>query len=184
MRILSLEITILKARRIIVSIDKVLKDLIPTSRNRYMVRENNDGVHYIFDNVLDASNLGDKKATKIISDYEELLKAKYYLRKVVGKFNDESKISEIQNQSKEISSLNISLKDMIKNSKTPSFNSTNSKFSEGCSESFIENLKKRIILNDNKIQNFSDECAKINMTSKILIDDDIVKILNNYSLLG
>lgn len=179
-----MEITILKARRITSSIDRLLKDLLPISRDRFGMRERNENAHFVHANIEVASVIGDDNVTKIVNDYEELLTAKYHLRSLIGKFNSNSDIDNLQNKSKEKESLNDGLVAATKKFKSPSFNTTNNQFSEGCSEVFLKEIKKKIQKNNNEIQNISDKCAEINLTNKIDISDECVNILNNYDLLS
>lgn len=179
-----MKITILKARRITSSIDRLLKDLLPISRDRFSYRDKSESGHFIYADVDSASAIGDNNVAKIVNDYEELLAVKYHLRSLVGVFNSSSNINALQNESKEKESINQGLNAVLNKYKIPSFNTTNNQFSDGCSDVFLRNIKKRIQKNNNDIQNISDKCAEINLTNKIEISDDFVTILKNYDLLG
>lgn len=179
-----MELNILKARRITTSIDKLLKDLLPPSDDRFAFRDRNENLHFIHDDIESASSIGDEKVKNIFSNYESLVGVKYYLRSLIGEFNASSEIIKLQNLSKRIESENNGLLSITKKYKNPSFNTTNNKFSEGCSSEYIATVKKRIQRNNNEIQNISDKCAEINITNKITISDEYVEVLKNYDLLS
>ena len=180
-----MEITVFKARRLGSAIDARLKDIFYLDGDRfYRPRQNADTAHFVYEILADATDNGDSIQNAKIKEYERLLKLKFSLRRLVGVFNSQTSIDALQSQSRELISLNACLKSFDIERSKPSFSSSNNRFTSGCSDEFLESLKKRVRMNEIKIQNIADDCSKINLTSVIELSEEIVDALKFYDLLG
>jgi hypothetical protein len=177
-------ITALKLRRIGSSIDDLINDINPDTSRHYGRGQNSKSEHFVYDSSDDACISGDEKLNKDIEKIENLLLVKFRLRSLLKNFNEANDISIYQNESSMLKSINANYKEFTKKAKTPSFESINEKYSEGCSDIMKSKIKSEINKNKRKMQDISDMCAVINSSNKIEVDKSTINVLTKYDLIG
>lgn len=175
------KIKVLTAIRTISAIDMLFKEMFP--KPEYSFSKNSENMHFIHEDIVSATEVGDNMTKEVLDKTRSLLSTKYYLRKLIGSFNENSDVSDLLNKSNELKKMNDFFKHSLNKYKEPLFSTANNKFTYGCSKDFLENLKGDIRNNDKEIQNISDKISSLNYENEIELSDEYVLILRNYNLL-